>query len=106
MKIELKKPETNEEIVAYLRQLAASGNGEADPASKALMALEELWKWNHKGELKKSWVWFHTAARKYPQAFDRALAEVKERMLSDTQKPLRAPGAYMTTLIKSYAGIA
>jgi hypothetical protein len=106
LKNQFKKIETNEQIVSYLRERAASGNGEADPASKTLMLLEQLWQWNARSELKRSWVWFYTSAKKYPRAFDRAFGETKQRMMSTTLKPLRSPGAYVTTLIKSYAGIA
>lgn len=103
--VEFKEPESNDEIVAYLRKRVISGNGEADPASKTLMFLEQLWNWGAVAELQKSWVWFYSCAKKYPGVFDRAMGETKVRMLSTTLKPLRKPGAYMTTLIKSYAGI-
>lgn len=101
------KLETNEQIIAHLRQLASSGNGEADPASKTLMLLELLWDVNARLEIKKSWAWFQICARQHPQAFDRALGELKQRMSpASSLKPLRAPGAYFTTLVKAYAGIA
>lgn len=99
------KLETNEQIIAHLRNLAASGNGEADSALKTLRLLEQLWEWKETGEVKKSWVWFQSCAWKFPHEFDRAFSELKERMMSQTLKPLRAPGAYMTTLIKNYVGI-
>ena len=107
LKNQFQKLATNEQIIAHLRSLAASGNGEADSASKTLMLLEQLWEWNATGEIKKSWAWFQSCARKYPHAFDRAFSELKTRMSSASSlKPLRAPGAYFTTLVKSYAVIS
>lgn len=100
------EPTTNDEIVKHLREMAASGNGVSAVASQTLLVLEQLWNWNAHSEVVNSWKWFFMCAQKWPRQLDVAFGMTRERMQRVDQAPLRAPGAYMTKLIKNAVGTA
>lgn len=99
MELNFKEPK---QVVQHLREIAASGNGQAVAAAAdlTLRILEQLWQWGFIEETLKSWKWLLWAAWKWPKIVDEAWGEVKSQQLE--YHNVRRPGALLTWKIKEY----
>lgn len=94
------EPNSEAEIIAYLKVMRDSGNGRARASDLCLQALEKFWHLGFKDETVKSWRFFSLVASRSEAIFERALSDTLARVQSGHCQ--RAP-AYFVKLCKTYA---